>query len=227
MGPGRTIATSTARSSRLRGRVRRSIWICALLSIWNSPTVSPRQMRSYTAWSAKSMRDRWGGAPPREAGQLIQLVRQLPRPPVRQLGDLLDLSQRQIERLADLAHRGAEPVGGEGADQPHVLVAVALVDPPDQLLADLAREVEVDVGYRCEALVQEPAQEQAVGDRVDVRQAEQVADDGRHRRAAPAAGEQVSEGPPGAPAHVGRHLACQVEQVVIDQEEPTESMVFD
>src|SRR2546429_504652 len=221
MGPGRTIATSTARSSRLRGRVRRSIWICALLSIWNSPTVSPRQMRSYTAWSAKSMRDRSGGAPWRVA------ISSPPGPPVRQLGDLLDLSKRQIERLADLAHRGAEPVGGEGADQPHVLVAVALVDPPDQLLADLAREVEVDVGYRCEALVQEPAQEQAVCDRGDVRQAEQGADDGRHRRAAAPARGQGSQGPAGAPAHVGRHLACQVEQVVIDQEEPTESMVFD
>src|SRR5207237_399534 len=220
MGPGRTIATSTARSSRLRGRVRRSIWICARLSIWNSPTVSPRQMRSYTAWSAKSMRDTSGGVPPPR-------VPQLARAPVLELGDLLDLSRRQIERLADLAHRGAEAVGGERSDQPHVLVAVALVDPADQLFADLAREIVVDVGHRREALVQEPAQEQAVGDRVDVRQAEQVADDGRHRRAAPAAGEQVSLGPPAAPAHVRCHLAGQVEQVVIDQEEPTESMVFD
>src|SRR5881628_1698609 len=66
MGPGRTIATSTARSSRVRGRVRRSIWIWARLSIWNSPTVSPRQMRSYTAASAMSMRERSGGRPPPE-----------------------------------------------------------------------------------------------------------------------------------------------------------------
>ena len=168
-----------------------------------------------------------GVLPTLEAGEPLQFVRQSDRPTVRQFGHLLDLSQRQIERLADLAHRGAEPVGGEGADQPHVLVAVALVDPPDQLLADLAREVEVDVGYRCEALVQEPAQEQAVGDRVDVRQAEQVADDGRHRRAAPTAGEQVSLGAPAAPSHVRRYLAGQVEQVVVDQEESTESMVFD
>src|SRR6266516_319095 len=172
--------------------------------------------------------DTWRGSPPpREAGQLIQLVRQLARAPVRELGDLLDLSQRQIERLADLAHRGAEAVGGERADQPHVLVAVALVDPADQFFADLAREIEVDVGHRREALVQEPAQEQAVGDRVDVRQAEQVADDGRYRRAAPTAGEQVSLGAPAAPSHVRRYLAGQVEQVVVDQEESTESMVFD
>src|SRR5216110_3140523 len=67
IGPGRTIATSTARSSRFVGRVRRIIWICARLSIWNSPTVSPRQMRSYTAGSSKSMRERSGGVPSRTA----------------------------------------------------------------------------------------------------------------------------------------------------------------
>src|SRR5216110_949078 len=67
IGPGRTIATSTARSSRFLGRVRRIIWICARLSIWNSPTVSPRQMRSYTAGSSKSMRERSGGDPSRTA----------------------------------------------------------------------------------------------------------------------------------------------------------------
>src|SRR5216117_3486200 len=51
----------------IRCRVRRIIWICARLSIWNSPTVSPRQMRSYTAGSSKSMRERSGGVPSRTA----------------------------------------------------------------------------------------------------------------------------------------------------------------
>ena len=46
IGPGRTIATCTARSSRLRGWVRVSIWIWARLSIWNRPTVSPLQIAS-------------------------------------------------------------------------------------------------------------------------------------------------------------------------------------
>ena len=46
-----------------------------------------------------------------------------------QLGQLLELAQGQVERLADLAHGGPEPVGREGAHEPRVLVAVALVDP--------------------------------------------------------------------------------------------------
>src|SRR5439155_282106 len=75
--------------------------------------------------------------PSLEARKLVQLVRQTARPPVRQFGDLLDLALRQIQRLADLAHGGAEPVGGERADEPDVLVAVPFVDPADQLLADL------------------------------------------------------------------------------------------
>src|SRR5207244_8601310 len=121
---------------------------------------------------------------------------------------------------------GAEPVGGEGAAEPAVLVAVAPVDPADQLLADLAREVEIGVGDRREGLVEKSPDEQPVRDRVDVRQAEQVAYDGRHRRAAAAAGEQVPVGPPGTPAHIRRHFAGQVEEVVIDKEEPAESMAL-
>src|SRR6266576_3040262 len=71
-----------------------------------------------------------------------------------------------------------------------MLGSVALVYAPDQLLADLAREVEVDVRYRCERLIQEAAEEEARGDGIDVRQPHQVADDGRHRGAAPPPGER-------------------------------------
>src|ERR1043166_9500203 len=78
-----------------------------------------------------------------EPRQPLDLVRQSARPPVRQLRHLLDLSRRQIERFADLAHRRAQAVGGERADEPDVLVAVSFVDPPDQLLADLPWKIEI------------------------------------------------------------------------------------
>ena len=42
IGPGRTSATWTVRSSRFSGRVRSRLCICARLSIWKSPTVSAR-----------------------------------------------------------------------------------------------------------------------------------------------------------------------------------------
>src|SRR3989442_7760678 len=103
---------------------------------------------------------------------LFRSIRQSARPRIRELRHLLDLSCRQIQRLADLAYRRAQPVGGERADEPHVLGAVARVHPPDQLLADLPREVEIDVWHRRQRLVQEAAEEQPDRDQVDVRQAE-------------------------------------------------------
>ena len=54
------------------------------------------------------------------------------------------------ERLADVADRAARAVGREAGDERGVLAAVALGDGDDQLLADVAREVEVDVGHRVE-----------------------------------------------------------------------------
>src|SRR6266699_3220660 len=148
-------------------------------------------------------------------------------PPVRQFRDLLDLAGRQIQRLADFAHRRAQAVGGERADEPDVLVAVPFVDPSDQLFADLAREIEVDVRHRGERLVQEPPDEKPGGDRIDVREAEQVAHDGGDRRAAAATGQQAALRPPRAAPHVGGDLARQVEQIVIDEEEPAEPVVLD
>ncbi len=126
-----------------------------------------------------------------ESGELVQFVSQSAGPSVRQFRDLLDLARRQIQRLADLAHRRAQAVGGKRADEPDVLVAVPRVHPPDQLLADLAREIEVDVRHRGERLVQEPPDEEPGGDRIDVREAEQVAHDGGDGRAAAATGRST------------------------------------
>ena len=75
--------------------------------------------------------------------------------------DPLDLARRQPQHLAEVAHRAARAVAGEGGDQRRALGAVALVDPRDQLLADVAREVEVDVGRLGDLLVQEAARGRA------------------------------------------------------------------
>ncbi len=98
-------------------------------------------------------------------------------------------------------------------------MAVALVDARDQLLADVAREVEVDVRQRGQLLVQKAPDQQLVGDRVDVREAGQVADDRGDARAAPSTGREQSARGVG-PAHLGCHLARQLEHVVVQQEEP-------
>ena len=73
-------------------------------------------------------------------------------------------------------------------------MAEALVDAGDEPLADVAREVEVDVGQRGELLVQEAPDEQLVGDRVDVRETRQVADDRGDARPPPATGREECAG---------------------------------
>jgi len=71
-----------------------------------------------------------------------------------------------------------------------VLAAVALGNADDQLFADVAREIEIDVGYRRELAVEEAAERELVRDRIDVREAGQVADERADRRAATAARRQ-------------------------------------
>ena len=97
----------------------------------------------------------------------------------------LDLPRRQPERLGEIAHRGAHLEGREGRHERAAVAAVAVVHARDQHVADVAREVEVDVRQRGQLLVQEAAEEQLVGDRVHVREPGEVADDRRHARAAP------------------------------------------
>ena len=76
--------------------------------------------------------------------------------------DALDLPRRQAERLAELADRPARAEGREGGHQRRALAPVALVHARDQHLADVAREVEVDVGQRGELLVEEAPEQQLV-----------------------------------------------------------------
>ena len=119
---------------------------------------------------------------------------------VDRAGHPLDLARRQAERLAEVADRAARPVAGERRDQRRALRAVALVDAGDQLLADVAREVEVDVGRLGDLLVQEAPQEEPVAHRVDVREPGQVADDRADARAAAPAGGQERRAASPAPA---------------------------
>ena len=129
--------------------------------------------------------------PPFGLGQQGELVGDLLRvPAVRDAREPLQLGEREPERLADVADRAARPVGREAGDERRVLAAVALGDADDQLLADVAREVEVDVGHRHQLAVEEAAEREVLRDRVDVREAGQVADDRADRRAAAAPGRQ-------------------------------------
>ena len=107
-----------------------------------------------------------------------------------------------------------------------MLPAVALGDRDDQLLADVAREVEVDVRNRCELAVQEAPEREVVLDRIDVGEACEVADD-RADRAAPSSSgrEKVPRRVP-AP-YLERGLAGELEHLVVEEEEPREPELLD
>ena len=140
------------------------------------------------------------GAPARRgeavvgAGHVLHLLPHLAGvPAVGDAREPLQLGLREPERLADVADRAARAVGGEARHQRRVLAAVALGDGDDQLLADVAREVEVDVGDRLELAVEEAPEREAGVDGIDVGEPGQVADDRADRAPSPTPGrEQVA-----------------------------------
>ena len=128
-------------------------------------------------------------------GERRDLVRDaLGVPAVGHAGEPLELGLRQPERLADVADRAPRAVRREARDERGVLVPVALGDADDQLLADVAREVEVDVRHGRELVVEEAPEREAVLDRVDVREPGQVADDRADRAAPPRPGGRNMRG---------------------------------
>ena len=178
----------------------------------------PRDLRGEEAERAPALREEL----PVGVGELRDLVRDpFCAPAVGDASEPFELGVRQPERLAHVADRAARAVGREARDERRVLVPVALGDPDDELLADVAREVEVDVGHRRELLVEEAAEREVVLDRVDVREAGQVADDRADRAPAPAPGRQ--EHPRRVPtAHLECALARELEHLVVEEEEARE-----
>src|SRR5262249_32202636 len=117
-------------------------------------------------------------------------------------------------------------VGGEARDERGMLASVALGDGDDELLADVAREVEVDVGDTRELSIQEAPEREVVRNRIHVREAGEVADDGADRAPASASGRKKPARRVGA-AHLERHLSCKVEHLVVEEEESGELQLVD
>ena len=107
-----------------------------------------------------------------------------------------------------------------------MLASVALGDADDELLADVAWEVEVDVRHGREFAVQEASEREVVRDRVDVREAGEVADDRADRAPPPATRWQ--EAPRRVrPAHLARAFARDLEHLVVQEEEAGEAELVD
>ena len=145
---------------------------------------------------------------------------------LRQLGELLQVSVGELQSLADLPDRGAEAVGGEGADQAGVLASVLLVDRQDQLLPDVPGEVQVDIRDRAQRLVQEAAQKEVRLHRIDVGETDEVADDGGDGGAPSPSRWQPRMGPGGIASDPGGHLTGQIHDVPVDEEEARQAVVL-
>jgi hypothetical protein len=107
-----------------------------------------------------------------------------------------------------------------------VLAPVALGDRDDELLADIAREVEIDVRHTRELPVEESPEREIGGDGIDVRKARQVADERADRAAAASPGREQVPGR-ARPAHLGGDFAREVEHFPVEEEEAREADLGD
>ena len=90
----------------------------------------------------------------------------------------------QAERLADLADGRAAAIGDHGGGDAGALAAVFFVDVLDHLLAPLVLEIDVDVGRLVALGGDEALEQQVAAHRVDLGDAEAIADGGIGGRAA-------------------------------------------
>jgi hypothetical protein len=99
-----------------------------------------------------------------------------------------------------------------------VLGAVFFDHSDDELLADVAGEVEVDVRRRDELAVEEAPERESSRDGIDVREAGEEADDRPDRASPPPAWrEQVARR--AGPAHLVGDFAGQLEDLPVEKEE--------
>ena len=159
-----------------------------------------------------------------KAGHLLGDARRIP--PVGEPRQSLELRLRQPERLADIADRAARAIGGEAGDQGGVLVAVPLRDGDDQLLPDVPRKIEIDVRDRGQLVIEKAPEREVVRDRIDMREAREVADDRADGASTATPGRQEAPGRV-APAHLQGALPRDLEHLPVEQEEAGELELVD
>ncbi len=124
-----------------------------------------------------------------------------PVPPADLLAPRVLLPLREPQRAGHVAHRAAAAVGDHVGDLCGVVTAVTLVDVLNRVLAQVGFDVDVDVRRPVARRGQEPLEQQLVGDRVDVGDAERVADRRVGRRAATLGQDVVVPAEPGDVVH--------------------------
>ena len=141
-------------------------------------------------------------------------VERLARPFRDQLRDLVDDAVRDLEHAPRVAHRRARGHRPERDDLGDAVAAVLLRDVVDDAVASLDGEVDVGVGQRLAARVEEALEQEVVLDRVEVGDLEAVGDE--------RAGGGAAAGPDADPVPLR-----EVDEVPDDQEVVDEAHLLD
>jgi hypothetical protein len=102
-----------------------------------------------------------------------------------QLGELVDLAERHFEHPADIAQDSAGQERAEGDDLRHPVCAVALTDIGDHFVAALLAEVDVEIRHRHPLGIEEPFEQEAEPQRIEIGDGERPGDHRARARAAP------------------------------------------
>ena len=102
-----------------------------------------------------------------------------------QLAQPVDLAVGHAEHPADIAQHGAGLQFAEGDDLRHPVAAVFLLDVADHLVAPVLAEIDVEIGHRHPLGVEEPLEQQAEAQRVEIGDRQRPGDHRAGARAAP------------------------------------------
>ena len=102
-----------------------------------------------------------------------------------ELGELVDLAERHFEHPADIAQDAARQERAEGDDLRDAVGAVALAHVSDHLVAPLLAEIDVEIGHRDAFGIEEPLEQEAEPQGIEIGDGERPGDDRARARAAP------------------------------------------
>ena len=123
----------------------------------------------------------------RFVGDRICQLRRIGRIVRDQFADPVHLAERHTEYPADIAQRGAGLQLAECDDLRHPVMAVALLDMRDHLVATVLAEVDIEIRHRDALGIEKALEQQPPAQRIEVRNLQGPGDDGpRARSRAPA-----------------------------------------
>ena len=102
-----------------------------------------------------------------------------------ELGELVDLAERHFEHPADIAQDAARQERTEGDDLRDPVSAIALAHVSDHFVAPVLAEVDVEIRHRDAFGIEEPFEQQAKSQRIEIGDGERPGDDRACARAAP------------------------------------------